>query len=319
MPGGSRGRREWAHLGSNQGPLACEASALPLSYAPGRGVNPSTRATAILRADAGSFDGGGRCGGAARARRAREPRARARGFGSRLRAAAGDRGVHLVRATGGLVAHRPLGQRAAAQAGRPDLRGRAQVPDAAHAGDPVGGSSADDERLLLPCALVPLHAVRVDGVRAARRRRERDRDAPRRRAVALGLRRLGQASSTARAPRACSTPRLANAYLPVLQTAYEDAAGAKYRQESFVGRVLRRVRRALGDQLREADRRRDEGAPHRHGSPRPVEAALAYRARPVRSRRSDTADRRATARSSSTASCATASPRREADDLRPSG
>ena len=29
-PRGSR----WAHLGSNQGPLACEASALPLSYAP---------------------------------------------------------------------------------------------------------------------------------------------------------------------------------------------------------------------------------------------------------------------------------------------
>ena len=26
--------RTWAHLGSNQGPLACEASALPLSYAP---------------------------------------------------------------------------------------------------------------------------------------------------------------------------------------------------------------------------------------------------------------------------------------------
>ena len=24
----------WAHLGLNQGPLACEASALPLSYAP---------------------------------------------------------------------------------------------------------------------------------------------------------------------------------------------------------------------------------------------------------------------------------------------
>src|SRR6266511_2357306 len=29
-------RREWAHLGSNQGPPACEAGALPLSYAPGR-------------------------------------------------------------------------------------------------------------------------------------------------------------------------------------------------------------------------------------------------------------------------------------------
>ena len=33
---GERSDAEWAHLGSNQGPLACEASALPLSYAPGR-------------------------------------------------------------------------------------------------------------------------------------------------------------------------------------------------------------------------------------------------------------------------------------------
>ena len=31
-----RARDEWARLGSNQRPLACEASALPLSYAPGR-------------------------------------------------------------------------------------------------------------------------------------------------------------------------------------------------------------------------------------------------------------------------------------------
>ena len=29
---------QWAHLGSNQGPLACEASALPLSYAPRQGT-----------------------------------------------------------------------------------------------------------------------------------------------------------------------------------------------------------------------------------------------------------------------------------------
>ncbi len=29
-------KRRWARLGSNQRPLACEASALPLSYAPGR-------------------------------------------------------------------------------------------------------------------------------------------------------------------------------------------------------------------------------------------------------------------------------------------
>ena len=30
-------RTEWAHLGSNQGPPACEAGALPLSYAPREG------------------------------------------------------------------------------------------------------------------------------------------------------------------------------------------------------------------------------------------------------------------------------------------
>ena len=36
---------EWAHLGSNQGPLACEASALPLSYAPGRGRVPGLPGT----------------------------------------------------------------------------------------------------------------------------------------------------------------------------------------------------------------------------------------------------------------------------------
>ena len=29
------GPGEWAYLGSNQGLLACEASALPLSYTPG--------------------------------------------------------------------------------------------------------------------------------------------------------------------------------------------------------------------------------------------------------------------------------------------
>ena len=37
--------REWARLGSNQRPLACEASALPLSYAPGRGAQSSRALT----------------------------------------------------------------------------------------------------------------------------------------------------------------------------------------------------------------------------------------------------------------------------------
>jgi hypothetical protein len=35
--------RQWARLGSNQRPLACEASALPLSYAPGRMGQSSPR------------------------------------------------------------------------------------------------------------------------------------------------------------------------------------------------------------------------------------------------------------------------------------
>src|SRR5918996_5879886 len=34
---------EWAHLGSNQGPPACEAGALPLSYAPREGEDSTAR------------------------------------------------------------------------------------------------------------------------------------------------------------------------------------------------------------------------------------------------------------------------------------
>ena len=47
---------EWAHLGSNQGPLACEASALPLSYAPltvwesqSSNLSPSTQGRGLAR------------------------------------------------------------------------------------------------------------------------------------------------------------------------------------------------------------------------------------------------------------------------------
>src|SRR5918997_4674886 len=41
---------EWAHLGSNQGPPACEAGALPLSYAPRRREDSGGR-RAVLRPD----------------------------------------------------------------------------------------------------------------------------------------------------------------------------------------------------------------------------------------------------------------------------
>jgi hypothetical protein len=49
-PCGCRAFPEWARLGSNQRPLACEASALPLSYAPGRGMESSLAPREIIRA-----------------------------------------------------------------------------------------------------------------------------------------------------------------------------------------------------------------------------------------------------------------------------
>jgi ATP-dependent Clp protease adaptor protein ClpS len=62
---------QWAHLGSNQGPLACEASALPLSYAPERAkgigglgtfrpVSPATLTPPRERARRGTGSGLGR-------------------------------------------------------------------------------------------------------------------------------------------------------------------------------------------------------------------------------------------------------------------
>src|SRR6266536_2003906 len=40
--------KAWAHLGSNQGPPACEAGALPLSYAPGRNRGAWKECLALL-------------------------------------------------------------------------------------------------------------------------------------------------------------------------------------------------------------------------------------------------------------------------------
>jgi hypothetical protein len=43
------GLSQWARLGSNQRPLACEASALPLSYAPGAHYFSRSRARRVLQ------------------------------------------------------------------------------------------------------------------------------------------------------------------------------------------------------------------------------------------------------------------------------
>ncbi len=138
------GLNGWAHLGSNQGPLACEASALPLSYAPGRemkasglgadgcrlqaGCQAPTRAPTRSRAEA--------------ARRCRPPRCR------RHRPRAAD---HEVRVHGRVV----VAERCELLGGRA-LVARDGGGDALPVGDVAGGVlveervEEDDPRLADP-------------------------------------------------------------------------------------------------------------------------------------------------------------------------
>jgi hypothetical protein len=53
-------QEKWAHLGSNQGPLACEASALPLSYAPEEAQNVAGKRE-LLSSDRGAAAISGLC------------------------------------------------------------------------------------------------------------------------------------------------------------------------------------------------------------------------------------------------------------------
>ncbi len=76
--------------------------------------------------------------------------------------------------------------------GGPTYAAARRFLDSAHAGNAVAGAAADRERLVLRPAVLPVHLVRVDRLRAARRGRERDRHPARRRPVALRLRRLRQ-------------------------------------------------------------------------------------------------------------------------------
>lgn len=68
-------RLAWARLGSNQRPLACEASALPLSYAPSGLSDASARERGGRRGAGGSVSGGrpGRAAAPARASTGRAP------------------------------------------------------------------------------------------------------------------------------------------------------------------------------------------------------------------------------------------------------
>ena len=223
-----------------------------------------------------------------------------------MRAARGHGRLHVLRAGSGLVRARRLGIAAAPRARRSDLRGGETVPHAAHARDAVAGTAADDDRVVLPAALVPVHAVRLDSLRAARCRRQRDHHATHRRPVALGLRRLGErALRIVRRPAAGGAPRRGIPPDPA------DLLRRRRRREVPAGVVrrprVRQVRRALGDQLRAPHRRCAQLDARRDRSARAVEAARALRARPARARRPDAADRQRRAQTSSTASFATAS------------
>ena len=75
------------------------------------------------------------------------------------------------------------------------------------------------------------------GLRAARRRREPDLvrrvDGP---SLTVSVGEDGDERFGSCLAR-LQTPRLAEGYLPILQVAYSDGAGVRYRQESFVGRL----------------------------------------------------------------------------------
>ena len=212
------------------------------------------------------------------------------------------------------------GAAAPARARRPDLRGGAQVPDAADAGGAVGRHDADRERLLLRAVVVPVHPVRLDRVRAARRGRERDHHAAHRTAPSLTIY-VGVRQRALRLVRGAAARRrsLAEGYLPILQTSYTDAAGVRYRQESFVGRAYGAYGARSVISFVRLDRRRAARDARRDGAARAVEAARALGARPARARRADAADRQRRRASSSTASCATACPQGDGRRSTPSG
>ncbi len=228
--------------------------------------------------------GGGRracaCGGGDRA-------------AGRRRVRAARRVVELRRGGGrsGRRRTRSLGRRARAQSRRPDVRRRAAVPGAAHAGAPARPPAAHRERLVLRPALLSVHLVRLADVRAPRGRRKRDRHPPGRRALAEALRRRARQGGV----RLLHLPAAAGAARAGLPADPADGVRGLGRRAVRAGVVrrprLRRLRRAVDDQLRAARRRRAAGLARRAGAARSVAAARTLGARPARPRRPDAADR----------------------------
>ena len=130
---------------------------------------------------------------------------------------------------------------------------------------------------------------RADG-RAPRRRRKRDPLADREGAEPEGLRRRGRPRALRLVPVPPGRAKLAEGYLPILETQYVDAGGTRYRQESFAVRGL-----GTGDLVSfvrlTADARHGKGAVLRlvpEGSRRGARVAQGTMRHPGRGRRART-------------------------------
>ena len=148
-----------------------------------------------------------------------------------------DAGYSVLRATGRRVGARPVGRAAASRTRRADLRGGAPVPRAAHAGDAVAGRPLTTSGSYYMPLSFPFTLVRLDGLRAARRGRERDRHPARRRRRRSRSTSATAGSVTARARRACSRPGSRTATCRSCRPRTPTPRGVRYRQESFVGRA----------------------------------------------------------------------------------
>jgi hypothetical protein len=131
---------------------------------------------------------------------------------------------------------------AAASCGRrqSDICGARRLPLRSAAPSNGVGVRHDGGSYYVP-ALVPVHAVRIDGLRVAPRGRKRGRHAADRWAIAEDLRRPGAERGTARARAAPS----GNARVGTCRSStrvYQTPAAIRYRQESFVGRAYARLR-----------------------------------------------------------------------------
>ena len=130
-----------------------------------------------------------------------------------------------------------VGERADRPPERADLRLGA-APAQAAALRALEDQVPDDVRGLLPAVRPAVGRPRRAHGGAPRRRRQRDPLADRQGAECEGLRRRDGRERYGSCLSRLAAPRLADGFLPILETQYVDAAGNRYRQESFAVRGL---------------------------------------------------------------------------------